>query len=111
MISAKVGYLRPERQVGFGAQRTLGGRKHVAIDPTETFEITGFDLDQSQPANGLSLGRRERSYEKIMKKRGMIGATLVGAAILCAVSLSLHQSQDKVLSLSPDGQMPEWGVR
>ena len=33
----------------------------------------------------------------------MIGATLVGAAILCAAPLSLHQSQDKGLSLSPDG--------
>ena len=37
-----------------------------------------------------------------MKKISMIGATLVAAAVLCAAPISLHQSQDKGLSLSVD---------
>jgi hypothetical protein len=38
-----------------------------------------------------------------MKKMSTIAATLVGAAILAAVPISLHQSQEKGLSLSVDG--------
>ena len=37
-----------------------------------------------------------------MKKISVIGATLLGAAVLCAAPISLHQSQDKGLSLSVD---------
>src|SRR5678816_3551110 len=37
-----------------------------------------------------------------MKKISVIGATLVAAAVLCAAPISLHQSQDKGLSLSVD---------
>jgi hypothetical protein len=37
-----------------------------------------------------------------MKKRSMIAATLIGAAILAAVPISLHRSQEKGLSLSVD---------
>src|SRR5215470_5071471 len=37
-----------------------------------------------------------------MKKISVIAATLVGAAILCAAPISLHQSQDKGLTLSLD---------
>jgi hypothetical protein len=37
-----------------------------------------------------------------MEKMSMIAATLMGAAILCAAPISLHQSQDKGLSLSLD---------
>ena len=37
-----------------------------------------------------------------MKKIGIVGATLVGALILCATPLSLHQSQDRGLSVSLD---------
>ena len=37
-----------------------------------------------------------------MKKIGVIGATLLGAAVLCAAPISLHLSQDKGLSLSVD---------
>ena len=37
-----------------------------------------------------------------MKKMSMIGATLMGAAILCAAPISLHQSPVKGLSLSLD---------
>ena len=37
-----------------------------------------------------------------MKKISVIGATLVGAAMLCAAPISLHQSQDKGLTLSVD---------
>jgi hypothetical protein len=37
-----------------------------------------------------------------MKKMSMIGATLLGAAVLCAAPISLHQSQHKGLSLSLD---------
>jgi hypothetical protein len=35
-----------------------------------------------------------------MKKISLIAATLVGAAVLCATPISLHQAQDKGLSLS-----------
>ena len=37
-----------------------------------------------------------------MKKISVIGATLVAAAVLCAAPISLHQYQDKGLSLSVD---------
>jgi hypothetical protein len=37
-----------------------------------------------------------------MKKMSMMGATLLGAAVLCAAPISLHQSQHKGLSLSVD---------
>ena len=37
-----------------------------------------------------------------MKKLSVIGATLLGAAMLCAAPISLHLSQDKGLSLSVD---------
>ena len=37
-----------------------------------------------------------------MKKLTVIGATLVGALMLCAAPISLHQSQDKGLSLAVD---------
>jgi len=37
-----------------------------------------------------------------MNKISVIGATLLGAAVLCAAPISLHQSQDKGLSLSVD---------
>lgn len=37
-----------------------------------------------------------------MRKQSLIVAALMGAALLCAVPVSLHQSQDKGLSLSLD---------
>ena len=37
-----------------------------------------------------------------MKKISVIAAALVGAAVLCAAPISLHQSLDKGLSLSVD---------
>ena len=37
-----------------------------------------------------------------MKKLSVIGATLVGALVLCAAPIALQQSQDKGLSLSLD---------
>ena len=37
-----------------------------------------------------------------MKKISVIAATLVGAAVLCAAPISLHQTQDKGLTLSVD---------
>jgi hypothetical protein len=37
-----------------------------------------------------------------MKKMGVIAATFVGVAILCAAPLSLHRSQENNLSLSQD---------
>ena len=40
--------------------------------------------------------------ENVMKKISLIAATLVGAAVLCASPISLHQAQDKGLSLSVD---------
>jgi hypothetical protein len=38
----------------------------------------------------------------VVKKISVIGATLVAAAVLCAAPISLHQSQDKGLTLSVD---------
>ena len=37
-----------------------------------------------------------------MKNISVIAATLVGAAVLCAAPISLHQTQDKGLTLSVD---------
>lgn len=37
-----------------------------------------------------------------MKNMSKVGAALMGAALLCAAPVSLHQSQDKGLSLSLD---------
>jgi uncharacterized membrane protein (UPF0136 family) len=42
------------------------------------------------------------NQENVMKKISVIAATLVGAAVLWAAPISLHQSQDKGLSLSVD---------
>lgn len=44
-----------------------------------------------------------------MKKMSMIGATLIGAAMLCAAPISLHQSQDKGLALSVDSAQARIG--
>jgi len=46
--------------------------------------------------------RGASNQENVMKKMSMIGATLLGAAVLCAVPISLHQSQNNGLSLSLD---------
>ena len=45
-----------------------------------------------------------------MKKISLIAATLVGAAVLCAAPISLHQAQDKGLSLSVDKAQAYYGV-
>ena len=44
-----------------------------------------------------------------MKKISVIGATLVAAAVLCPAPISLHQSQDKGLSLSVDKALARIG--
>jgi len=44
-----------------------------------------------------------------MKKISVIAATLVGAALLCAAPISVHQSQDKALSLSVDKAQAYYG--
>jgi hypothetical protein len=44
-----------------------------------------------------------------MKTISLIGATLLGAAVLCAAPISLHQSQDKGLSLSVDKAQAYYG--
>ena len=44
-----------------------------------------------------------------MKKISLIAATLVGAAVLCAAPISLHQAQDKSLSLSVDKAQAYYG--
>ena len=48
--------------------------------------------------------------ENVMKKISVIGATLVAAAVLCAAPISLHQTQDKALSLSVDKAQAYYGV-
>jgi hypothetical protein len=47
--------------------------------------------------------------ENVMKKISLIAATLVGAAVLCASPISLHQAQDKGLSLSVDKAQAYYG--
>lgn len=44
-----------------------------------------------------------------MKKISLIAATLVGAAVLCISPISLHQAQDKSLSLSVDKAQAYYG--
>ena len=44
-----------------------------------------------------------------MKKISLIGAALLGAAVLCAAPISLHLSQDKGLSLSVDKAKAYYG--
>jgi hypothetical protein len=44
-----------------------------------------------------------------MKKISLIAATLVGAAVLCTSPISLHQAQDKGLSLSVDKAQAYYG--
>jgi hypothetical protein len=56
----------------------------------------GFILDPA--GRGISLNR-----ESIMtKKIALIGATLLGAAVLCAAPVSLHWAPTKTLSFSVD---------
>ena len=61
--------------------------RESALTPQPHIGVGAFDLAQE---------------ENVMKKISMIGATLVGAAVLCAAPISLHQSLDKGLSLSVD---------
>jgi hypothetical protein len=44
-----------------------------------------------------------------MKKMSLIAAALVGAAVLCTAPISLHQAQDKGLSLSVDKAQAYYG--
>ena len=44
-----------------------------------------------------------------MKKISVIAATLLGATVLCAAAISLHQAQDKGLSLCVD-KVEAYGV-
>jgi hypothetical protein len=50
----------------------------------------------------LRRGRQLGNRRMHMKKISVIGATLLGAAVLCAAPISLHLSQDKGMSLSVD---------
>jgi hypothetical protein len=59
-------------------------------------------------AQALALGNREVG-NRVMKNISVIGATLVAAAVLCAAPISLHQSQDKGLSLSVDKALARIG--
>ena len=44
-----------------------------------------------------------------MEKISVLGATLVAAALLCVAPISLHQAQDKGLSLSVDKAQAYYG--
>jgi len=44
-----------------------------------------------------------------MKNISVIAATLLGAAVLCAAPISLHQSPNKALSLSVDKAQAYYG--
>src|SRR5580765_4727012 len=57
---------------------------------------------------GRMCEHRTKVKENVMKIR-MIGATLVAAAMLCAAPITLHQAQDKGLSLSVDKAQAYYG--
>ena len=64
-----------------------------------------------ETVNGCQLGSPKvpNREETAMKKISLIAATLVGAAVLCAAPISLHQAQDKGLSLSVDKAQAYYG--
>ena len=45
---------------------------------------------------------KQNNWRNVMKKVGVAITTAVGVAILCAAPVSLHKSQENVLSLSQD---------
>jgi len=75
--------------------------------PAFVFHIGQIDLDQSSvstPAlrTQMFLGFKQYTicWRKLMKKLAIIGLTLIGSTMLCAVPLSLHFSQEAVVSVA-----------
>src|SRR5262249_34143604 len=86
---------RPPQQ---GASVTVPSRRHAA-------------LAMARSASSPSAPAADKQARRIvMKKMSVIAASLLGAAVLCAVPISLHRSQDKALSLSVDKAQAYYGV-
>src|ERR1700722_10700756 len=73
------------------------------------FHIGQIDLDQtsvSTPALRtqmfLGFNQYKICWRTLMKKLAIIGLTLIGSTMLCAVPLSLHFSQATVVSVALD---------
>ncbi len=71
--------------------------KRPALLPSRVSELRSKE-HRLRLGRGRQLGNRRMH----MKKISVVGATLLGAAVLCAAPISLHLSQDKGMSLSVD---------
>ena len=67
--------------------------------------LTG--TQQQRASFTLRRGPQLSNRRMHMKKISVFGATLLGAAVLCAAPISLHLSQDKGMSLSADKAQAE----
>jgi hypothetical protein len=77
--------------------------------PAFVFHIGQIDLDQSSVSTPalrtqmfLGFNQYKICWRKLMKKLAIIGLTLIGSTMLCAVPLSLHFSQATVVSVALD---------
>jgi hypothetical protein len=77
--------------------------------PAFVFHIGQIDLDQSSVSTPalrtqmfLGFNQYKIGWRKLMKKLAIIGLTLIGSTMLCAVPLSLHFSQATVVSVALD---------
>jgi hypothetical protein len=73
------------------------------------FHIAQIDLDQmwvSTPALStqmfLGFSQKKICRRNLMKKLAIIGMTVIGSTMLCAVPLSVHFSQETVVSVAVD---------
>ena len=90
--------------------RTPGHYAAITQAPAFVFHIAQIDLDQtwvSTPAlsHKCSLALIKSKVcagGKLMKKLAIIGTTLIGSMMLCAIPLSLHFSQETVVSVALD---------
>ena len=64
--------------------------------------LTVSELSSKEHRLRLRRGPQLSNRRMHMKKISVFGATLLGAAVLCAAPISLHLSQDKGMSLSAD---------
>ena len=64
--------------------------------------LTVSELSSKEHRLRLRRDRQLGNRSMQMKKISVFGATLLGAAVLCAAPISLHLSQDKGMSLSAD---------
>ena len=75
---------------------------HLGLSAMNDVVETRTELEEFEAWRGRQLGNRCLRRRMHMKKISVIGATLLGAAVLCAAPLSLNLFQDKGTSLSVD---------